>query len=93
LLYDTPHLLIYKLASSKKEPIDLKRLNIKEFELQNLKKETNGVLNEIIDLHIKSLKKKRKRSDILDIQTMMTKKEIRLFSPLKIKINQITSKL
>lgn len=58
-------------------------MNIKEFELQNLKKETNGVLNGVIDLHIKALKRKRNKADMLELQTNMTNKNFRAFSPLK----------
>lgn len=59
-------------SNFKKEVIDRRPFNIKEFELKDLKKQTKGLLNGIINMHIRSLRKKRKDMGS-DKQMIMTK--------------------
>ena len=61
---------------------DKKPFPIKEFELHQLKKETNGFLNGIINCHISALKKKRIQQNQGD-KTNLTRMHFRAYSPLK----------
>lgn len=69
--------------ASKTKTVDRRPFNIKEFELIQLKKDTKGILDGIIDLHIKALKKRRKVSAQPERQMNMTRGDFRAFSPLK----------
>jgi len=72
-----------KFKYTKPEPVDQKALNIKEFELKVLKTDTDGVLNGIIDLHIKAIRRRREHSNNLEKMMNMTRADFRLHSPLK----------
>lgn len=65
----------------KGEDIDHTPYNIKEFELHQLKKDTLGILNGIIDIHIKAIK--RRKQSVNNRKLNMTRRDFRTYSPLK----------
>jgi ribosomal protein L44E len=75
------------------EVVDRRAYNVKEFELQQLKKDAGGVLNGIIDLHIKALRKRRMHSGHPDRKFNQTRGGFRAYSPLKKARNQNSSRL